>query len=94
MEALLCRRKCHRLSTNGQLVFSGQMTTMNCDVNAAGQGQSVGCSIQAPINPLSTSVASAGNLPGGSVLPTYGTNFNLADDGVYAIEWTTESISI
>ena len=41
---------------------------MNCDVNAVGQGQNVGCSIQAPINPLSTSVASAGNLPGGSVL--------------------------
>jgi nicotinate-nucleotide pyrophosphorylase (carboxylating) len=81
-------------NTSGQFAFSGQMTAMNCDVNAAGQGQNVGCSIQAPINPLSTSVASAGNLPGGSVLPTYGTNFNLADGGVYAMELTTESISI
>lgn len=81
-------------NTNGQLAFSGQMTAMNCDVNAAGQGQNVGCSIQAPINSLSTSVDSAGNLPGGSVLPTYGTNFNLADSGVYAMEWTIESISI
>jgi hypothetical protein len=52
-------------NTNGQLEFSGQMTTINCNVNAAGQGQNVGRSIQAPINPLSTSVASAGNLPGG-----------------------------
>src|SRR6266403_308376 len=81
-------------NTNGQLAFSRQTTTMNCDVNAAGQGQSVDRSIQAPIKPLSTSVASAGNLPGGSVLPTYGTNFNLVDGGVYAMEWTTESISI
>jgi len=37
---------------------------MNCDVNAAGQGQNVGCSIQAPINTLSTSIASTGNFPG------------------------------
>lgn len=81
-------------NTNGQLAFSGQTTAMNCDVNAAGQGQNVGYSIQTPINSLSTSVASAGNLPGGSVLPTYGTNFSLADGGVYAMEWTTESISI
>ena len=34
-----------RGNTNGQLAFSGQMTAMNCDVNAAGQGQNVGCSI-------------------------------------------------
>ena len=39
-------------NTNGQLAFSGQMTTMNCDVNAAGQGQNVGCSIQVPIKPF------------------------------------------
>ncbi|OCK87323.1 glycoside hydrolase family 16 protein [Cenococcum geophilum 1.58] len=45
------------------LALSGQMTAMNYDVNAVGQGQNFGCSIQAPINPFSTSVASAGNLP-------------------------------
>ena len=35
-------------NTNEQLTFSGQVMTMNCDVNAAGQKQNVGCNIQAP----------------------------------------------
>ena len=72
-------------NTNGQLAFSGQMTTMNCDVNAAGQGQNVGCSIQVPIKPFpppwllqETSLV--------AVFPTYDTNFNPAGGGVYATE--------
>lgn len=62
---------------NGRLSFSGHMTTLNCEVDAAGQGKDVGCSIQA-----------------GSALPTYGTHFNVAGGGVYAMEWTANSISI
>ncbi|OCL01919.1 glycoside hydrolase family 16 protein [Glonium stellatum] len=72
--------------TNGQLAFSGQMTTLNCDVDAAGQAQNVGCSIQAPKTTPSASVTSTENLPASPILPTYGTNFNLVSGSFLVLE--------
>ncbi|KAF1977008.1 hypothetical protein BU23DRAFT_388631, partial [Bimuria novae-zelandiae CBS 107.79] len=60
--------------------FMGSMLTDNCDVAAEGQGKNVGCSIRSP-------QPSAG-------IATYGTDFNNAGGGVYAMEWTSTDISI
>lgn len=67
--------------TSQDMPYLGSMSTDNCDVKAADQDKNVGCSIKAP-KPES---------PGG--LPTYGTDFNNAGGGVYALEWTSDSIS-
>ncbi|KAF2242098.1 glycoside hydrolase family 16 protein [Trematosphaeria pertusa] len=67
---------------DAQSAFMGTMETSNCDVAAPDQDKNVGCSIKAP-------PATAG---GG--LPTYGTDFNSAGGGVYAMEWTAQSISV
>lgn len=61
-------------STNS--LFTGSVKTSNCDVDAAGQGKNVGCSITTPDS------------------KTYGTGFNQNGGGVYATEWTGESISV
>jgi hypothetical protein len=56
--------------------FSGLIKTTNCYVDAAGQGNNVGCGI------------------GASGSKTYGDPFNSAGGGVYATEWTNQSIAI
>lgn len=62
--------------------FLGNMATDNCDVAAKDQDKNVGCSIKAPEPAAMKGVA------------TYGTEFNNAGGGVYAMEWTDESISV
>ncbi|KAF2641541.1 hypothetical protein P280DRAFT_371913, partial [Massarina eburnea CBS 473.64] len=66
-------------STSSQSSFLGSVQTSNCDVNAQGQADNVGCSIKAP--------TTAG-------LATYGTDFNSAGGGIYAMEWTSSGISV
>lgn len=63
-----------------QQEFLGNMFTDNCDVAAEDQAKNVGCSIKAP--------ARVGNQP----LPSYGSEFNAAGGGIYALEWTGEYI--
>ncbi|CAI6339011.1 unnamed protein product [Periconia digitata] len=60
--------------------FMGSVSTPNCDVNAKNQDKNVGCSIKAPASRAD--------------FATYGTDFNTAGGGVYAMEWTTSSISV
>lgn len=62
--------------------FMGSMSTSNCDVAAEGQEKNVGCSIKAPSTSAKSNMA------------TYGTEFNNASGGVYAMEWTTTSIAV
>ena len=57
-------------------MFSGTMTTSDCDVEAAGQLPNVGCNI-------------VGDSP-----QTFGAPFNSNGGGVYAMEWTSEAISM
>ncbi|KAF2466791.1 uncharacterized protein BDR25DRAFT_395654 [Lindgomyces ingoldianus] len=63
---------------NEQATFTGFMATSNCDVAATDQPKNVGCSIH-------DSSLSA---------PSYGTEFNQAGGGIYAMEWTTTDISV
>ena len=86
--------------------FSGLMTTDDCDVNALGQGKNVGCSIHAPATTTMPGRRQAGgssssNSSSGTdaidrevAFPSYGTDFNKALGGVYAMEWTSTSISV
>lgn len=62
------------ISTTG--AFSGKVATSNCDVNAKGQAQNAGCSIDTADD------------------TSYGDGFNDGNGGVYATEWTSDSISI
>jgi hypothetical protein len=62
--------------------FLGNMATDNCDVAAKDQDKNAGCSIKAPEPAQMKGVA------------TYGTDFNNAGGGVYAMEWTDEAISV
>jgi len=58
--------------------FAGTLHTSNCDVNAPGQSQNSGCSIQAPSGYTSTA----------------GSDFNAAGGGIYALLWTSEKIEV
>ncbi|KAK4990850.1 hypothetical protein LTR50_002217 [Elasticomyces elasticus] len=66
---------------NNTSLFTGTMTTSNCDVNAKGQSQNVGCSITAP-------EASLGNSS------SYGTGFNAQGGGVYAARFEADGIQV
>lgn len=57
-------------------LFSGEMTTSDCDVEAEGQEPNVGCNVIGE-NPQS-----------------FGTAFNNNQGGVYAMEWTSDHISM
>ncbi|KAF2130038.1 glycoside hydrolase family 16 protein [Dothidotthia symphoricarpi CBS 119687] len=72
--------------------FSGFLTTDDCDVAAAGQEKNVGCSIKAP--ETTDDVQKSNTDVGSNLLPSYGTQFNKAGGGVYAMEWTESSISV
>ena len=77
--------------------FTGLMSTDDCDVAAPGQEKNVGCSIHAPDTvPGMQSSGGSGNSAdtGAEPLPSYGTEFNKAQGGVYAIEWAATSISV
>lgn len=74
--------------------FTGFMKTDDCDVAAADQGKNVGCSIHAPkVLPASAADAQMGG-KGGAVFPSYGTEFNKVNGGIYAMEWTRSFISV
>ncbi|KAJ4291122.1 hypothetical protein N0V90_010320 [Kalmusia sp. IMI 367209] len=68
--------------SENSMAYLGSMATDNCDVAAADQDKNVGCSIKAP-QPTSK-----------NGMATYGTDFNNAGGGVYAMEWTSEFISV
>jgi hypothetical protein len=72
--------------------FTGFMETDNCDVAAKDQGNNVGCSIQAPDSLPSTT--QAGGDASTKDLASYGTPFNHAKGGIYALEWTPTFISV
>ncbi|KAI5378550.1 hypothetical protein J4E82_002866 [Alternaria postmessia] len=76
--------------------FTGLMSTDDCDVAAPGQLKNVGCSIHAPEIMSGIQTGGSGNTDtGGAVpLPSYGTEFNKAQGGVYAMEWSTIGISV
>ncbi|RYO43104.1 hypothetical protein AA0111_g71 [Alternaria arborescens] len=76
--------------------FTGLMSTDDCDVAAPGQLKNVGCSIHAPEIMSGIQTGGGGNTDtGGAVpLPSYGTEFNKAQGGVYAMEWSTIGISV
>ncbi|KAF2814246.1 uncharacterized protein BDZ99DRAFT_410664 [Mytilinidion resinicola] len=83
---------------NNEASFLGNMNTKNCDVNATDQAKNVGCSIEAPSSippPVSQRMRRYGNENAHSdSLPSYGTDFNQAGGGVYAMEWTNKFIAI
>jgi hypothetical protein len=79
-------------ATNGAAnSFTGMLATSNCDVQAANQGKNVGCSIQAP--KTASGPAQMGSLST-NFLSSYGTDFNAANGGIYALDWTSTSISV
>jgi hypothetical protein len=61
-----------------QGLFSGEMKTDNCDIQAVNQDKNQGCSIHASA----------------SESTTYGSGFNSVQGGMYAMEWTATSISV
>ena len=64
-------------SSSSSASFTGNLTTPDCDVNAAGQEQNAGCQIDGRDNPVS-----------------FGAEFNSVQGGVYALEWTSQAITI
>lgn len=73
--------------TNDSSLYTGTMATSNCDVKAPNQADNAGCSIVAPVN----STFTQGNQS--CTHSTYGTEFNKQGGGVYAMVWTSESLS-
>ncbi|KAH7085470.1 mixed-linked glucanase precursor [Paraphoma chrysanthemicola] len=73
--------------------FTGTLTTDDCDVAAEDQDKNVGCSIKAPTS-LSLVQMGTGASQEQVPLPSYGTEFNKAGGGIYAMEWTPSSISV
>lgn len=67
------------VDNNTATAFTGTMLTDNCDVNAEGQDENQGCTVQAPTS---------------STSPSFGADFNTAGGGVYAVEWTNDGFSI
>ncbi|KAJ4365725.1 nicotinate-nucleotide diphosphorylase (carboxylating) [Neocucurbitaria cava] len=80
-------------TSSTEAAFTGLMTTDDCDVAAAGQGKNVGCSIQAP-KIMSGVQLGSGTDSEETSLPSYGTEFNKAGGGIYAMEWTSSGISV
>ncbi|XP_014552484.1 glycoside hydrolase family 16 protein [Bipolaris victoriae FI3] len=74
--------------------FAGTMVTRNCDVDAPGQGKNAGCSIRAPDSGERVQMGIVREDMGEARAPSYGTGFNDAKGGVYAMEWTESSISV
>lgn len=79
-------------SDNTELAFTGHLKSADCDVRAPDQVENAGCSIAAPTiaPPLKRTLVSAN----ANTFPSYGTPFNAAGGGIYAMELTSESISV
>ncbi|KAJ4384672.1 hypothetical protein N0V86_000273 [Didymella sp. IMI 355093] len=80
-------------SDGTSLAFSGHLKTDNCDVAAPDQGGNVGCSIAAPSTAPPFDLKSKRS-PSSPAFPSYGTPFNAAQGGIYALEITPLSISV
>ena len=85
-------------SESTALPFTGFLKTDDCDVAAPDQENNVGCSIAAPSRmPPAFKSRSAPSLKRdtrNTAFPSYGTPFNAATGGIYAMEWTSTSISV
>lgn len=82
-------------------MFSGNMTSGNCDVDAEGQVKNKGCSITAPEfygggdgDGDGDGEGEKGGKGAKKILPSYGTQFNAQGGGVYAMEWKKDGIKI
>jgi hypothetical protein len=73
--------------------FTGNLTTSDCDVKAKDQPKNMGCSIKAPAT-VSNVQMGTGDSTEEADLPSYGTKFNAAGGGVYAMDWTSTYISV
>ena len=67
------------LSNESHTAYTGTLATGNCDVNAQGQDKNAGCGITAPQN---------------SEVITFGEGYNKQGGGLWAMEWTTSSITV
>lgn len=74
-------------------LFTGLLTTSDCDVASTSQAKNVGCSVLAPKS-ISNVQLGMGSDTTATDLPSYGTKFNKAGGGVYAMEWTSKYISV
>lgn len=81
-------------STEAGASFSGTIATDNCDVQAANQDKNVGCSIHTPKSAPSPKHIGSSSTSSSDLLPSYGTNFNAARGGIYALDWTAYAISV
>jgi hypothetical protein len=72
--------------------FTGHLATSDCDVSAEDQDKNVGCSIHAPKS-LTGAQSGSENTKKGK-LASYGTPFNAAAGGIYAMEWQSSHISV
>ncbi|KAH9879897.1 hypothetical protein J1614_001921 [Plenodomus biglobosus] len=82
-------------SNSVPLSFTGTMATSNCDVAAPNQDKNAGCSIRAlPSLPPTSDNHNDNHTASPVPLPSYGSHFNAAGGGIYAMEWTSISISI
>jgi hypothetical protein len=79
-------------SPSDGMSFSGFLSTDDCDVAAPDQSKNVGCSIRAPEYIPST--IQTGSHTNTHALKSYGTPFNTARGGIYALEWTPTFISV
>jgi hypothetical protein len=76
-----------------EALFTGLLTTSDCDVASEVQAKNVGCSVLAPKS-VSNVQMGMGSDNTATDLPSYGTNFNKAGGGIYAMERTSKSISV
>ncbi|KAJ4332907.1 nicotinate-nucleotide diphosphorylase (carboxylating) [Didymella glomerata] len=82
-------------SDNTSPPFTGHLKTDNCDVAAPNQGENEGCSISAPLLTPPMHKRSPSGIPRNTnTLASYGTPFNLAGGGIYALELSPQAISI
>jgi hypothetical protein len=79
-------------SMNGvDAAFTGHLATSDCDVAAQDQDKNVGCSIHAPESLSGTQSRSTNTK---TKAASYGTSFNAAAGGIYAMEWQSSHISV
>lgn len=85
--------------TNDSALFSGELLTSDCDVDDPTQATNAGCGILTPLNYTSSAASTSSS---GSVnntqrytqhLSTAGPNFNAKGGGVYAMLWTSSSLT-
>ncbi|KAL5121130.1 nicotinate-nucleotide diphosphorylase (carboxylating) [Pleosporales sp. CAS-2024a] len=81
-------------SSSSSSLFTGTLSTSNCDINASNQVKNAGCSIHAPLTLVPNSHVQTAAGGSSSPLPSYGTPFNAAGGGIYALLWTSTSISV